>query len=110
MPEEYDLADFGGVLPGAGDLVVDPAVDDGLDRREPGNRQVYTVVHRLPLAKSQVQGRSLYMVLVRRERAGQPSEADIVTSEVFGQADALQGRRKNELGRERSSAGLSLSG
>jgi hypothetical protein len=44
--DAYDLASFGGVLPGVGDLIVDPGVSQGLDRQVPGNREVCEVVAR----------------------------------------------------------------
>ena len=42
----YYLEDFGGVLPGVGDLIVDPGVVEGRDRREPSNRQIMEVEKR----------------------------------------------------------------
>ena len=44
--EGYYLEDFGGVLPGVGDLIVDPGVVEGRDRREPSNRQIMEVEKR----------------------------------------------------------------
>ena len=38
--EEYDLDDFGGVLPAVGDRIVSPWVIQGRDRRDPANRSI----------------------------------------------------------------------
>lgn len=43
---DYDLDDFGGVLPAVGDRIVEPGVAGGRDPREPENRTVYTVEER----------------------------------------------------------------
>jgi len=45
--EDYDLSSFGGFLPAIGDLIVNPGVPQGLDRRDPQNREIWTVVGRV---------------------------------------------------------------
>jgi hypothetical protein len=44
---DYDLSSFGGFLPSVGDVVLDPGVLMNLDRREPMNRRMWTVVKRV---------------------------------------------------------------
>ena len=44
---EYEPIDFAGVVPSIGDTVLDPGVAAGLERGEPQNRQVWTVVGRV---------------------------------------------------------------
>ena len=44
---EFGLEDFAGQVPNIGDMIVDPAVLVGNDRRLPQNRQVWTVVGRV---------------------------------------------------------------
>lgn len=43
--QEYDLEDFG-ILPSVGDLIVDPGVIAGRDRRSPENRKIMRVEKR----------------------------------------------------------------
>jgi hypothetical protein len=45
--EEYDLSDFAGFLPGVGDMFLAPGVLQGLDRCDPKNRRLLTVVQRV---------------------------------------------------------------
>jgi len=44
--EDYDLSAFAGVLPAIGDKIVRPGVLMALDRRDPANREIWTVVER----------------------------------------------------------------
>lgn len=77
--EEYDLGDFGGVLPAVGDLIVSPWVVEGRDRRNPANRSVYEVLHRYfqPVDKSTTD--LIYIILVVGERAATWKEVNIAT-------------------------------
>ena len=43
---DYGLEDFGGIPPSVGDLIVDPWVEGGLDRRKPENRKIMVVEKR----------------------------------------------------------------
>ncbi|MBH5372959.1 hypothetical protein HZZ16_33645 [Bradyrhizobium sp. CNPSo 4016] len=45
--EDYGLESFGGFLPAAGDLILDPGVRRGADRSDPKNRTMWTVVSRV---------------------------------------------------------------
>lgn len=44
---EFPLETFAGQVPAIGDTIVDPGVLQGLDRHEPQNRRVWTVVGRV---------------------------------------------------------------
>lgn len=44
---EFGPEDFAGQVPTIGDMVVDPGVPVGQDRRLPHNRQIWTVVGRV---------------------------------------------------------------
>ena len=75
--EEYDLDDFGGVLPAVGDRIVSPWVMKGHDRRDPANREICEVVHRYfqPVEASKTD--LIYIILVVRTRKATTDEADI---------------------------------
>lgn len=45
--QDYDLDDFAGVLPAIGDMILEPGVPQGLDRYDPSNRKLFTVVQRI---------------------------------------------------------------
>ena len=45
--QDFGLESFAGFLPAVGDTIVDPGVRVGLDRRDPANREVWTVVQRV---------------------------------------------------------------
>jgi hypothetical protein len=45
--EEYDLAQFAGQVPTIGDMILNPGVLQGLDRHDPQNRSIWTVVGRV---------------------------------------------------------------
>ena len=40
---EFSSDELGNTVPSVGDLIVDPGVPSGMDRRDPGNRCVYEV-------------------------------------------------------------------
>lgn len=44
--QDYGLEHFGGILPSIGDVILEPGVAAGLDRRAPENRTIWTVVGR----------------------------------------------------------------
>lgn len=43
----YELSDFAGVVPAVGDKILAPGVQSGLDRRQPENRRIWTVLERI---------------------------------------------------------------
>ncbi|GAA2821629.1 hypothetical protein EDC40_10345 [Aminobacter aminovorans] len=45
--EDFDLSTFGGFLPSIGDKIVDPGVLSGMNRSDPSNREIWTVVERV---------------------------------------------------------------
>ena len=45
--EDFGLSTFGGVLPSIGDTILDPGVAQGLDRQDPANRRMWTVLGRI---------------------------------------------------------------
>jgi hypothetical protein len=71
---DYDLSLFGGVLPAAGDLILDPGVMSGLDRTEARNRRIWTVVRRV------FNPRDLesYVALVVEERTPSENEQSLI--------------------------------
>jgi hypothetical protein len=72
--EDYDLSSFGGFLPAVGDLIVKPGVPVGLDRHDPQNREIWTVVGRV------FNPRDLedYVALIVDERPPHESEFSVV--------------------------------
>jgi hypothetical protein len=68
--QEFDLSSFAGVLPAAGDLILDSGVLQGLDRSDPANRRLWCVVGRV------FNPRDLedYVALVVEERPPHPNE------------------------------------
>lgn len=73
--QEYGLESFAGVIPSVGDLILKPGVLQGLDRRDPSNRMMMTVVQRI------FNPRDLpnYVVLVVTEHVPQGREATAVS-------------------------------
>lgn len=69
--EDFGLETFAGILPTIGDTIVNPGASAGIDRGDPLNRQVWTVVQRV------FHPRDLpnYVVLVVEVRQG--AEADV---------------------------------
>ncbi len=45
--QDYGLEDFAGFLPAVGDLILEPGVLQGLNRYDPQNRKLLTVVQRV---------------------------------------------------------------
>lgn len=70
--QDFGLEDFGGVLPAVGDLILNPGVLQGLNRRDPANREIWTVVGRI-FNPRDLGGE--YIGLIVEVRA--PTEADI---------------------------------
>lgn len=72
--QDFDLSSFGGFLPGVGDLIVNPGVPQGLNRHDPHNREIWTVVGRV------FNPRDLedYVALVIEERPPHESEFSVV--------------------------------
>ncbi|MYE22957.1 MAG: hypothetical protein F4Y01_03280 [Gammaproteobacteria bacterium] len=80
MREDYELPDFGGVMPCVGDLIVEPGVAGGLDRRDLENRTVLDVVARYFYPRTDPKDEWGYIgVLVVRERPAKRHEEEIVT-------------------------------
>jgi hypothetical protein len=73
---DIGLEAFAGFLPAIGDTILDPSVTEGLDRREPRNRKIWTVVQRM------FNPRDLenYVALVIEERSPLESERDLLPS------------------------------
>jgi hypothetical protein len=63
--QDYSLKDFAGFLPDVGDMILEPGVLDGLDRNDPKNRRLLTVVQRVFNPRDM----SDYVVLVVESRA-----------------------------------------
>ena len=80
MQLDLSLSDFGGVMPTAGDLIVDPGVPNHLDRQQVEHRTVWEVVARYFFPATDPDDPWPYLgVLVCKERPGQEHEAEIVT-------------------------------
>lgn len=77
--KDYDLEDFGGVLPAVGDRIVSPWVIGNLDRRDPANRDVYEVIHRYFQPVDSSEEDLIYIELVVRVLKATTEEADIAT-------------------------------
>jgi hypothetical protein len=67
---DLGLESFGGQLPMVGDLILDPGVTSGLDRRERKNRRMWTVMQRVFNPRDNAD----YIALVVEER--QPTESE----------------------------------
>ena len=77
MSEGYELKDLGGTIPNVGDLMVDPGVLDGADRREASSHTVREVVARYikPQISDVVGAR---IALVVKSRRGKEEEANLL--------------------------------
>jgi hypothetical protein len=73
--QDYGLEDFGGIMPAAGDLILDPGVQVGRDRHEPENRRMWSVVQRVFNPRDNGGG---YIALVVEERAIGDSERSLL--------------------------------
>jgi len=73
--QDFDLSSFAGILPNIGDWIIEPGVPQGLDRREPSNRIIWTVVGRV------FNPRDLedYVALVVEKRRPHETEHSVVT-------------------------------
>lgn len=72
--QEFDVGSFAGLVPGVGDMIVNPGVPQGLDRHNPSNRQVWDVVGRVFNPRDMDD----YVALIVEERAPNPSEFGVV--------------------------------
>ena len=79
LGEEYDVFDFGGMVPNAGDWILKPDVPEGQDRGLVENRHIWEVVRRVFQAKDHG---GEHVVLVVRER--QATERDAQMPYVLG--------------------------
>jgi len=73
--QEYELSELGGQLPDVGDLIVDPGVLEGQDRRNPENRSVYEVKARY--FQPRVSG-NVFITMLVEERRGRRGEEEIL--------------------------------
>ena len=70
--EDYDLVDFGGVMPAVGDLIVNPGAVG--DRREPKNREIMEVNKRYIQPSTSSDDDHLYWHLIVRIRQATEGE------------------------------------
>lgn len=70
----FDLSDFAGFLPAVGDTILYPLVAQGLDRSEPANRELLTVVQRVFNPRDL----SGYVALVCRSRPATEDDGEII--------------------------------
>ena len=78
LEEEFSVNDdLGGTLPMPGDLIVDPGVPTGADRREPTDRTVYEVKARYFRPDKKPRDGIQYVVLVVGIRPGDEEERDL---------------------------------
>lgn len=75
--EDYDVPDFGGVLPQVGDFFVSPGVTQGLNRQDPANRTVSLVVARYIQPVVSMDGRAA-VALVVESRPGALNEVNVL--------------------------------
>ncbi|MEP9372564.1 hypothetical protein [Mesorhizobium sp. KR1-2] len=73
---DFDFSSFGGVLPSIGDCILNPGVIHGRDRREPANREIWTVVGRVFNPKDNED----YIALIVEERAPTSQEYSLLPS------------------------------
>ena len=73
--EDYDLEAFAGFLPNVGDVILKPGVPQGLDRHDPQNRRLLTVVKRI-FNPRDLQN---YVVLVVEEHVPEGREIETVS-------------------------------
>jgi hypothetical protein len=71
--EEHELSLFGGVVPNAGDVIVNPGVLQGKDRTKLENRDIWTVVRRVFNPKDN--GGSYIALVVETRQATEEDEA-----------------------------------
>ena len=74
--QDYGLEDFGGALPAPGDTILYPGVRQGLDRRDPANRTIWSVVGRMFNPNDNKD----YIALIVEARAPTPEEHDLLPS------------------------------
>jgi hypothetical protein len=74
QPEDYTPAELGGIVPGVGDVIVDPGVAQGL-ARDPGNRTVFEVQRRY-IQPDNSHGARICLVVL--ERRGRPDEIEVL--------------------------------
>ena len=72
--ENYDLSDFAGFLPSIGDTILNPGVVQGLNRSDPVNRRIWTVVGRMFNPLDNKDG----VALIVEERAPTGNETELV--------------------------------
>jgi hypothetical protein len=68
--EEYSLDKFAGVVPSIGDKFIDPGVEVGLDRSDPVNREIFTVIGRM----FNIGDNGSYVGLIVDRRMGGPQD------------------------------------
>jgi hypothetical protein len=73
--QDYGLATFAGFLPSVGDLVLDPGAPQGVDRFEPKNRRIWTVVQRVFNPRDNED----YVALIVEEHIPTKHEAVLIT-------------------------------
>lgn len=74
--QEFGVESFAGVIPAIGDMIVDPGVLQGLNRREPTNRRVWDVVERVLKPRDMDD----YIALVVEERVPNRHEYSVIAS------------------------------
>jgi hypothetical protein len=72
--QEFDVVSFAGIVPSIGDMIVNPGVLQGLNRHDPGNREVWTVVGRIFNPRDMDD----YIALVVEQRTPDPREYEVV--------------------------------
>lgn len=72
--DDYELSYFGGVVPAAGDLMLDPGVLQGLSRTDPANRRMWEVVKRVFNPRDNED----YIALIVSERQPLPEELSLL--------------------------------
>lgn len=63
---DYDSGQFAGQVPAIGDMILDPGVTQSLDRNDPQNRRIWTVVGRVFNPRDNEE----YVSLIVEEREG----------------------------------------
>lgn len=72
--QDFDLSSFAGVVPGVGDLIVEPGVLQGVDRNDPANRVIWAVVGRVFNPRDQED----YVALIVERRPPHENEYAVV--------------------------------
>ncbi len=75
LQEDYGLEDFAGFLPAVGDMILKPGVLQGLERSDPKNRILFTVVRRIFNPRDLTN----YVVLVVEEHVPNGRECAVVS-------------------------------